>query len=701
MGFGFLTCRYEMEYNICKDFFIRVYRNNPKNQVDMEKIFIKPDSKEIVLRGKPEDGHVDVFSYNYEPGTANGLGGLFIVGHVQPATEDTSYMINLVASLAKREYYAKPDMAPKESFSKTLKKINEVLQDFFRNKDIKVNVGIFAVAGENIFISRLGKFKIILGRDNQNVDILNNISLFNKEHIQEKEFSNIISGKIMPKDKIFAFYPGRSIVAREKNIKLDLLKLGSEDFAEKLNVIKKTNENFLCAGIHIEINKHVEPAIIDAPQPQELRSPKAVLAKISKAAKDKVIASIPDDQTVRPVEKSRITTLEKPPIKIEKTPPPQEEVQQQIVENAEGNVFYPGHNNLSMAGPQSKPIEESATFIRPSEFSTGKKDGFMSSMLRKYKPNGIYMIGSQPFMTKKKLITTVSLLAVIVLVVVAKYTFAPYLPIPVPGGASPAEKASEELIKQAEGGLESAKVQINQNNLLEARKILRTYYESLEAETHKTQHLNKAQGEILATLDELDKAVDSSPSLLQEVTQAPADEFQSWSLIWSMVKGELKIEKPDLAGIGFYPYQDNIYVLANDTIYKIADGLKGKKSAVGWLNKNVSLPTNPVSLAIDSKVFVINEGGTLTVYYRGDKVAEINTSIPVEKGSALLTAANSANLYLIDKSFGRIYIIAKETGILEKTLKLNSQEPIIDASITDDGMLYILSKDNKVWKITP
>ena len=162
----------------------------------MEKILIKPSSKEIILRGKPEDGHVDVFSYNYEGTSSNNLGSLFIVGHIQPASEDTSYMINLVASLAKREYYSKTDVAPKDAFSKTLKKINEVLQDFFRNKDLRVNIGLFAVAGENIFISRLGKFKIILGRDNQDIDILNNINLFAKEHIQEKNNFKVINNLI-------------------------------------------------------------------------------------------------------------------------------------------------------------------------------------------------------------------------------------------------------------------------------------------------------------------------------------------------------------------------------------------------------------------------------------------------------------------------------------------------------------------------
>src|SRR3989344_493989 len=237
----------------------------------MERIVIKPAVKEIIYRGKAEDGHVDVFSYNYDGNATNSLGGLFIVGQVQPATEDTSYMVNLVASLAKREYYVKNDIAPKEAFSKTLKKINEVLQDFFRNKDSKVNIGIFAVAGENILISRLGKFKIILSRDNQDIDILNNINLFSKEHVQEKEFSNIISGKVTPQDKILAFYPTRTIIAREKNIKAYLSKLGADEFSAKLSSIKEENDNFSCAAIHIIVNKYKEPTLIKRPQPRELK----------------------------------------------------------------------------------------------------------------------------------------------------------------------------------------------------------------------------------------------------------------------------------------------------------------------------------------------------------------------------------------------------------------------------------------------
>lgn len=680
----------------------------------MEKIVIKPISKEIILRGRPEDGHVDVFSYNYEGSGVNGLGGLFIVGQVQPATENTSYMINLVASLAKREYYAKIDNEPKEAFSKTLKKINEVLQDFFRDRDLKVNIGIFAISGENIFISRLGKFKILLVRDNHDIDILNNISLFNKEHIQEKEFSNIISGKLIPQDKLFAFYPGRSMLAREKNIKGYLAKMEADDISEKLRLIKEDNDNFLCAALHISINKYKEPAIIQSPQPQELRKPdpsRAILAKISKTTAK--IETMPVElKSVRPIDNKPETKEQINPalergtfkggVKIEPSTAPQTQIKPE--QSNVSNVYYPGNKNLSnqISSTEEMP-QETPPLIRPTEFSSAKKDNFLDIILKKFKPSGIYIIGigQGPIFSKKKLIITGSLLAVIILAVVAKFTFAPFLPIPVPGISSPEEKAADELISRAEAGFESAKAQINQNNLLEARKTLRSYFEALDAETQKPQQINKIQSDILATLDQLDKAVDASPSLFREVSQNLENDFQIWSMVWSLAKGDIKIEKPVQTGIGFYPYQDNLYILATDGIYKITDGLKGKTSAVAWLNKDVFLPSNPVSLAIDSKVFVINEGGVLTTYYKGDKVAEVSTSIPADKGSALLTAKDSAFLYLVDKSLGRIYVITKEAGNLIKTLKLDSDEPIVDASMADDETIYLLSKDNKVWKVIP
>ncbi len=755
----------------------------------MEKIVIKPDAKEIILRGKPEDGHVDVFSYNYDgnprtqraeqqPNGAvavrpssydgsspNGLGGLFIVGQVQPASEDTSYMINLVASLAKREYYLKPDAAPKDAFSTTLKKINEVLQDFFKNKDLDVNIGIFAVTGENIFISRLGKFKIFLARDNKNIDILNDIVLFNKDHIQEKEFSNVISGKIMPKDKIFAFYAGRSITARERNIKDNFLKLAAVEFSEKLNSIKEANDNFNCAAIHLTINKYKESAIIKSPQPRELRepeaykealtSPQATLAKISKTPPTK-ISAVKELPAVRP---SEIIIKPAEPPKAEVTPasPPPSEG---------GNVFYPGRKGISIDEPTSSgstPSMESP-MMRPTEFSSAKKSNLLDIILKKFKPSGVYIIGvgQGPAFSKKKLIMASSLaLAVVALAIISKLTFAPYLPIP--GIENGKDKAITALVHQIQPKLDSAISFKDQNNYLESRKLL---FESLTAlsssNVESSQKVENLRKNIMATLDELDKAVELSPNLIQQVPSNLGDSslitsikgklyvyladnqdssngnivevgsegigkttavtnFNPWYLIGgdgllvmvnqiadkigtlTIASGGLKTSPVSMpaAVINAYPYQGNLYMLASDGVYKITDAVGGKSNPVSWLNKDAKLPTDPLLLAVDGKIFVITKDGTLATYYKGDKTAEVSTAIPVSDDSIFLTTTDSKNLYLVDKNLNRIYVITKDSGSIVKTIKISGEPFIVSASINDSETIYLLSKDDKVWEVKP
>ena len=99
----------------------------------MERIYLKPTCQEILHKdnGLPagqagKEGHLDLFAYDYETDEAKRkLGNLYLVGNVSPSggspegrqdnhpiENDVAYITNLVASLAKREYYANPDLAP-------------------------------------------------------------------------------------------------------------------------------------------------------------------------------------------------------------------------------------------------------------------------------------------------------------------------------------------------------------------------------------------------------------------------------------------------------------------------------------------------------------------------------------------------------------------------------------------------------------
>src|SRR3989344_3659932 len=121
----------------------------------MEKVFLKSTSQEIVIKGSSKEGHTDVFAYDYyDDDDKRKLGGLYIIGNVKQDdaivgtanAPDIAYVTNLVASLAKREYYSRPDISPRDAFSATLKKINDVVEEFFKNKGLKINVGILNIA---------------------------------------------------------------------------------------------------------------------------------------------------------------------------------------------------------------------------------------------------------------------------------------------------------------------------------------------------------------------------------------------------------------------------------------------------------------------------------------------------------------------------------------------------------------------------
>src|SRR3990167_8919668 len=146
----------------------------------MEKVFLKPTSQEMLFKANEPGVYFDSFEYGPHDNKNKHLGHLYVIGHLKFGEENMDYVLNLISSLAKREYYSENGSAPedpKKAFELALKKLNEVLNDFFKNKELKINLGLLAIAGEKIYISKLGKFKVLLARSDEMIDILNNFCL--------------------------------------------------------------------------------------------------------------------------------------------------------------------------------------------------------------------------------------------------------------------------------------------------------------------------------------------------------------------------------------------------------------------------------------------------------------------------------------------------------------------------------------------
>ncbi len=590
----------------------------------MEKIFIKSTPREILFKNSKKEGHLDIFSYDYDSDEAKRkLGSLYIVGNIQQddsaksskpgedAVEtDVTYVTNLVASLAKREYYSNTDLSPREAFSATLKKINEVVDEFFVSKDIKINIGIFALAGEGINISKLGKFKIFLARGDKNIDILNNIDLFTKEKVEEKEFSHVVSGKIAPGDKIFAFYPGRYITAREKVLKNNFLKLDTESFLEKMYAIKEDKPDFTCAALYIDVNRIKEPALTpEVDKKEDIAAP-------------------------------------------QNTP--------QLASEPKKSAIH--HKQVPIEEPELPRI------IR-AEFSLGRKENPVTLALGKIK-----MLLPQ---RENKMIFFASL---IVLVLVGAWAAKSLFIV------SPGQKQANTAVSQAQDNIKLAKTKISQNDFLGARKLLLGSIVGINS-VDPSKKTEDAKSEIFKLLDNLDQATESSPTL----TEALPKELK-------VRADQLAAQKEKTGAIALDIYEDNLYYLAADGISKISDVNGKAKKAVAWL-KGGTLPPDPLLIAVDGNVYVINKSGLMTTYYRGEKKSDVNTLILPDDSSVLATTKDSKYLYLINKNMGRIYLLNKDSGALAKTIKVSSQEGFTAAYLGSDEAIYLVSKDSKIWKV--
>lgn len=634
----------------------------------MDKVYIKPTSREILIKDSLKEGYFDIYSYDYHSDEhKRNLGSLYIIGNVnhapKPSKEkgyakaqeissddapDVAYMVNLVASLAKREYYSKPNLISREAFAATLKKINEIVDEFFKNKSTKINIGIFAVTSEDILISKLGKFKIILSRNNQLIDILNNITLFNKEHVEEKEFSNIITGKIYPGDKLLAFYPSRFITSREKSIKDHFIKLGWADFIDKIHAIK-SNRIVSCAALYIDIHKVKEPTAAHRPQPPELKSKKPVIP-----TEDIQLASSSNENQIDPPISTAIE-----------------------VDRAE---LPPG----DVHDVKSKPslIKPDMPKIIPSEFSSAKKetifDKFISKLrsFRRDRPYG--RIRNPAFAFKKQIAIAVP---VIVLFAIGGWLAKSYIFI------SAEVKEQRRVAKQIETNIKLAQEKIDANNITSARELLLS---SL------SESLTDGNQDLLNLLDKADNAIQANPVLVE---QLPEDIIKKTAILDSELEkiksGKYNIPLP-INGLDIY--EANLYVLVADKIFKIIDAAKGSSNVVSWLKEGTILPATAMLIAVDGNVYIMDKMGVITKYFRGEKVIDFNTSILAEN-SVLVTAKDIPGLYVINKRLGRIYLIDKETGAIIKVQKIGNTEPLLAVYLDSQGIVYTLTQDGKYWKI--
>lgn len=227
----------------------------------MESRHIDIQAKEIVIKESEKGAFFDAFIY--EPEKTNlSKGHLLLVGQITTEDDSLSYAPNLIATFLKREYYESKEENNQLSFENGLKKANELVTDLCKNKNASVDMAAALVYGQNLHVSKVGKAKLLMARNGECFDIFKNVNLFEKTHFSNKEFSNIVSGKLSVSDKLLLFIPTRRLTAKEKSLKNGLHNSSGDGLQAVVTGLAQSSKTaktpFNCCGIWFEVKETKE-----------------------------------------------------------------------------------------------------------------------------------------------------------------------------------------------------------------------------------------------------------------------------------------------------------------------------------------------------------------------------------------------------------------------------------------------------------
>lgn len=143
----------------------------------------------------------------------------------------------------------------------------------------------------------------------------------------------------------------------------------------------------------------------------------------------------------------------------------------------------------------------------------------------------------------------------------------------------------------------------------------------------------------------------------------------------------------------------NVYLLnspdKNVEKYATSNFQKGS-----YFTKDTSLSASPVSMSIDSSIWVLGDNGKVYKFTKGqeDSFSIQGFSKSISKNSIIYTDTDFGNIYILDKDNRRIIVIKKD-GTYQSSIEINSLKNISSFAVDEaNKKIYILS-DNKISSV--
>ncbi len=210
-------------------------RKKPHNRI----VEVKPEFESIlVCHDKKLCPYIQILIQEPENIDSHNLGTLVGVFEVTNSSEDSSYIVNYLVSIIKKEYFSKPKRGPIESLEASLHKANLALSNLAEHENIdwlgNLNALIAVTEKNGLHFSQAGNASAFLLRSKIFTDISDGLSPLDREPNPLKTFVNVSSGRMEEEDKLIITTSSIFDIFSLEEIKKSALRFSKEEFVQFL-----------------------------------------------------------------------------------------------------------------------------------------------------------------------------------------------------------------------------------------------------------------------------------------------------------------------------------------------------------------------------------------------------------------------------------------------------------------------------------
>lgn len=228
-----------------------------KKIIEMESFF----EEILVCANKENRPFLEVFVYEPENIIQKDLGTLLGIFEIDDLSEDSSYIVNYLISVIKKEYFSRPKRDSMESFEAALNKANLALAKLAEYSNInwigKINAICAVAERQNLHLTQTGNTLALLLRNGYLTNISENLSPDNLEPNPLKTFVNVSSGKLENQDKLVIITDNILNVLDLEEIKNNALNFSEKDFVQFLKTVL-ANKLEKAAALIVDIKEKEE-----------------------------------------------------------------------------------------------------------------------------------------------------------------------------------------------------------------------------------------------------------------------------------------------------------------------------------------------------------------------------------------------------------------------------------------------------------